>query len=214
MNQNNTRRLTLTQDEKLNVVSHGFGVFLGVVGLFLLIYFDSKKTSWSSFSVFVYGLSIIILFSASTLYHAISNPSFKPYFRIVDHMSIYLLIAGTYTPVCLISLESTLGNILFCVVWFLAFFGFALKLFFTGRFKIFSTSLYVLMGWLILIDFINLSKAIGQPGVLLLFSGGVAYMVGLVFYVFKTIPYHHFIWHLFVLLGAILHFFMICLYVI
>lgn len=201
-------------EEKLNAISHGFGALMGIAALVLLIVNDSQKTVWSLFSVIVYGISIIILFSASTVFHAAKRENRKHYFRIVDHISIYLLIAGTYTPICLISLEQSRGWPLFYIVWGIAAFGVVLKLFFTGRFELFSTLLYLAMGWLIVFDFSNLSNIIGSGGILYLFAGGLAYTVGIVFYVIHKIPYNHVIWHLFVLAGAIFHFFMILFYVI
>lgn len=201
-------------EEQLNTISHGIGALLGIAGLVLLIVNDTEKTEWSLFSVIVYGISIIILFTASTLYHAMKGEKRKHYFRIVDHISIYILIAGTYTPVLLITLEQSLGWTLFWTVWGVAAFGVILKLFFTGRFEIFSTSLYLIMGWLIVFDFSNLSDAIGDQGILWLFAGGMFYTVGIIFYAFQRILYNHVIWHLFVLAGAISHFFMIFWYVI
>ena len=201
-------------EEKLNTISHAIGALFGIVALVLLIVHNSNKTDWSLFSVIVYGISIIILFMASTFYHAVKREKRKHYFRIVDHISIYFLIAGTYTPVCLISLEQTLGWTLFFVVWGIATFGVILKLFFTGRFEVFSTLLYLVMGWLIVFDFSKLSDVIGNNGILFLFAGGLAYTVGIVFYAIQKIPYNHVIWHLFVLAGAIFHFFMIFGYVI
>ncbi|WP_339917484.1 PAQR family membrane homeostasis protein TrhA [Yeosuana marina] len=200
-------------EEKLNSLTHAFGAMLGIAALVLLIVFNTHKSDWSLFSVIVYGLSIIILFSASTLYHSVKREKKKHYFRIIDHISIYLLIAGTYTPVLLITLSHSMGWTLFWVVWGIAAFGVILKLFFTGRFEVFSTSLYLFMGWLVIFDFANLSNALGN-GILWLFAGGMAYTVGIVFYAIHRIPYNHVIWHLFVLAGAICHFFMIFLYVI
>lgn len=201
-------------EEQLNAISHGVGALLGIAGLVSLISFNTNKTEWSLFSVIVYGISIIILFTASTLYHAIKGEKRKHYFRIIDHISIYILIAGTYTPVLLITLEQNLGWPLFWTVWGIALFGVILKLFFTGRFEIFSTSLYLIMGWLIVFDFSNLSESIGNEGVLWLFAGGLFYTVGIIFYAFERIPFNHVIWHFFVLAGAICHFFMMFLHVI
>ena len=201
-------------EEKLNAITHAIGALFGIVALILLIVYNTQKSDWSLFSVIVYGISIIILFTASTFYHAVKGEKRKHYFRIVDHISIYFLIAGTYTPVCLISLEQSLGWTLFFVVWGIAVFGVILKLFFTGRFEIFSTLLYLVMGWLIVFDFPNLSDTVGDGGVLFLFAGGLAYTVGIVFYAIHKIPFNHVIWHLFVLAGAICHFFMIFFYVI
>lgn len=201
-------------EEKLNAVSHAVGAAFGIGALVLLIVFNSDKSDWSLFSVIVYGISIIVLFTASTLYHSVSDEQKKHYFRIVDHISIYGLIAGTYTPVLLITLIDSHGWTLFWVVWGIAAFGVILKLFFTGRFEIFSTLLYLVMGWLIVFDFTNLSNAIGSDGILLLFAGGLSYSVGIIFYAIHKIPYNHVIWHLFVLAGAVFHFFMIFFYVI
>ncbi|WP_194767695.1 PAQR family membrane homeostasis protein TrhA [Tamlana sp. I1] len=201
-------------EEKLNAFSHALGVVFGIVALVLLIQHDSGKSDWSLFSVIVYGLSIIILFSASTLYHSIKYGPWKQFFRIIDHICIYLLIAGTYTPVTLIALHQSLGWPLFYTVWGIAFVGMILKLFFTGRFEVISTLLYVVMGWLIIFDISNLSQSIGSDGIWLLCAGGLCYMFGIIFYAVQKIPYHHLIWHLFVLAGAICHFLMIFYYVI
>lgn len=201
-------------EEKLNALTHGIGAVFGIVALVLLIVFETKKTEFSLFSVIVYGLSIIILFTASTLYHIITDEKKKHYFRIVDHVSIYLLIAGTYTPVLLITLEQSLGWTLFFTVWGIATFGVVLKLFFTGRFNTFSTLLYLVMGWLIVFDFSNLSNIMDPNGIISLMAGGLLYTVGIVFYAIEKIPYNHVIWHLFVLGGAICHFFMVLLYVV
>ena len=201
-------------EEKLNALTHGIGAVLGIAALVLLIVFNTHKTPWSLFSVIVYGISIIVLFTASTLYHSVTKEKQKHIFRIIDHISIYLLIAGTYTPVCLITLEQSLGWPLFWTVWGIAIFGVILKLFFTGRFEIFSTLLYLMMGWLIVFDFSYLSENIGSNGILFLFAGGLSYTVGIIFYAIQHIPFNHVIWHLFVLSGAIFHFFMIFNFVI
>jgi hemolysin III len=165
-------------------------------------------------SVVVYGISIIVLFTASTFYHSIRNTRRKQYFRVVDHISIYLLIAGTYTPVLLITLEQSLGWTLFWVVWGIAAIGIILKLFFTGRFELFSTLLYLVMGWLIVFDFSTLSDLVDPNAIILFFAGGLAYTVGVIFYVVDRIPYNHLIWHIFVLAGAVCHFFMILYFVV
>ncbi|WP_375235327.1 hemolysin III family protein [Winogradskyella sp.] len=202
------------KEELLNAWSHGLGAVLGVVGLILLIINVDTNKPWYLFSVIVYGFSIIILFTASTAYHAITNYDLKQKFRIVDHISIYLLIAGTYTPVLLIALPNSLGWPLFYAVWGIAFFGVILKLFFTGRFEFFSTLLYLVMGWLVVFDFTTLSELVDPNGILWLFSGGLFYTVGIVFYAIHKIPYNHVIWHFFVLGGAICHFMMMYFHVI
>ena len=162
-------------EEKLNALTHAIGAVFGIVALVLLIIFETKKTEFSLFSVVVYGISIIILFTASTMYHSFTDEKKKHYFRIVDHISIYLLIAGTYTPVLLITLEQSKGWLLFYIVWAIAAFGVILKLFYTGRFEAFSTILYLVMGWLIVFDFSTLNSLMPANGLILLMSGGFAY---------------------------------------
>jgi hemolysin III len=201
-------------EERLNALTHGVGALMGIAALILLVVFNTGKTDWSLFSVIVYGLSIIFLFSSSTLYHAVQSEKQKHYFRIIDHISIYLLIAGTYTPVALIALEQSKGWPIFWVVWGIALLGLVLKIFFTGRFEVFSVMLYLIMGWLIVMDFSNLSQYIGSNGTLLLFAGGLFYTLGIVFYAVNRIPFNHVIWHLFVLGGAICHFLLVFFYVI
>lgn len=207
-------RTQTKQEEFLNTITHAIGAVLGTLGLVLLIIKNTQKTNWSTFSVIVYGVSIIILFSASSLYHSVKDKQQKHYFRILDHVSIYILIAGTYTPLTLILLTHSLGWTLFFAVWGIAIFGIILKLFFTGRFGVFSTLLYLVMGWLIVFDFENVSQALDANGILLLYGGGLFYTVGIVFYTIEKIPYNHVIWHVFVLGGAICHYFMTLLFVV
>ena len=207
-------RIQTPFEEHLNAWSHGVGAALGIAGLILLIVSLQSQTPFALFSVIIYGLSIIILFLASTFYHAVKGEKRKHYFRIVDHISIYLLIAGTYTPVLLITLPDSLGWTLFYIVWGIAAFGVILKLFFTGRFETFSTLLYLVMGWLVVFDFSALADRMASNGLYLLFAGGAFYTLGIIFYAIEKIPYNHVIWHLFVLGGAICHFFMVYGYVI
>lgn len=204
----------MPKEEKLNAWSHGLGVGLGIAALVLMILGVDQTNPFGLFSVIVYGLSIILLFLASTCYHAITSSKRKHYFRVADHIGIYLLIAGTYTPVLLIAIPNGLGWILFWVVWGIAALGLVLKLFFTGRFVRFSTFLYLAMGWLAIIPYEELTTALDPKALVLLIGGGVAYTVGVLFYAIEKIPYNHFVWHLFVLGGASCHFFMVYLYVI
>ncbi|WP_375237972.1 hemolysin III family protein [Aurantibacter sp.] len=201
-------------EERLNAFSHGIGAFLGVIGIILLLLQNSYKSEFSIVSIVVYGLSIIILFTSSTVYHSVSTPDLKHKFRILDHISIYILIAGTYTPIVLISLLQSKGLMLLGLVWVIALFGVILKLFFTGKFNAISTVLYVAMGWLIVLDFEALKTIVEPNGIYLLFTGGFFYTVGVIFYAVEKIPYNHVIWHFFVLAGAISHFLMILNYVI
>ncbi|WP_179008222.1 PAQR family membrane homeostasis protein TrhA [Winogradskyella forsetii] len=207
-------RIQSKLEERLNTWTHGFGALLGIAALVLLIIEADSAKPWRLFSVIVYGISIIVLFLASTFYHAVEGEKRRHYFRIVDHVSIYLLIAGTYTPVLLIALSDSLGWPLFWTVWGIAAFGVVIKLFFTGRFEVASTLLYLIMGWLIVFDFSNVSQALGPDGILWLYAGGLFYTVGIIFYAIDKIPFNHVIWHLFVLGGAISHFFMVYCYVL
>ncbi len=207
-------RIQTRREENFNAATHALGALLGIAGFILLIIFESKKTDWSLFSVIVYGLSIIILFTASTLYHSVKSEKKKHFFRIIDHISIYLLIAGTYTPILLITLAESKGWTLFWVVWGIALFGLVLKIFFTGRFELYSTLLYLVMGWLIVFDFSTLIELMPTNGIIFLIIAGLAYTVGIIFYAIDRIPYNHVIWHLFVLTGAIFHYFMVFFYVI
>ena len=149
----------------------------------------------------------MLLYGASTLYHALPAPRWKRCLRVFDHAAIFLLIAGTYTPFMLVSLRGPWGWSLFGVVWALAVAGIVLKVFFTGRFRLLSTLIYLFMGWLVLIAIKPLVEALPHGSLVLLFAGGAAYSAGTVFYVWKRLPYHHAVWHLFVLAGSICHFF-------
>jgi len=207
-------RIQTQREEFWNTFTHATGAILGLIGIVLLILKDTNKTEYSLLSVIIYGLSIIILFSASTVYHYTKSNKHKHTFRIIDHISIYLLIAGTYTPVLLITLEQSLGWVLFGVVWGIAAFGVVLKLFFTGKFSLFSTLLYLVMGWLIIFDFSNLKTILEPEGIVLLVIGGTSYTIGIIFYLLEKKMFYHVIWHLFVLVGAICHFLMVYLYVV
>tara|TARA_R110000796_G_scaffold252631_1_gene389124 strand:+ start:102 stop:734 length:633 start_codon:yes stop_codon:yes gene_type:complete len=196
---------TYKKEELLNTISHALGILLGIVGLFLLLNQNSNKSDYALLGILIYTFSTVLLYSASTAYHAIVNPSLKRKFRILDHISIYFLIAGTYTPVALITLINGNGWLIFGIVWSIALFGTILKLFFTGKYEILSLLLYLIMGWLIVFDFQNLWNHSSSLGITLLMIGGSFYTIGIVFYAVKKIPYNHFIWHLFVLGGSISH---------
>jgi len=204
----------LPKEEKYNVISHALGALLGIVGLVFLLVANTQNSGIAVFGILLYSFSLIALFVASTIYHAVSRSPLKERLRKVDHISIYFLIAGTYSPVALILLATTSGWLLFSTVWSIAAIGTILKLFFTGRFEYVSLGLYALMGWLIIFDIENLKAVTSNAGLQLLFMGGIFYTVGIVFYVVKKIPYNHFIWHLFVLAGAFCHWLFIFLHVI
>ena len=199
----------LSNDERLNSRSHALGVFLGLIGFVVLFLSIDTQVKYSAFSVVVYSITVLLLFTASTIYHGTRDGDLKRKLRILDHISIYYLIAGTYTPVTLIMLENSNGWPIFYTVWGIAALGTLLKLFFTGRFEMLSTLLYLVMGWLIVFDMDNLVASSTAIGINALFLGGAFYTIGIVFYAVKQIPYNHLIWHLFVLAGACCHWFFI-----
>ncbi len=206
--------MSLEKEEKFNTISHGIGALLAIVGMVLLIQENNHKSEYATWGIVIYSLSLISMLSVSTIYHAVDNKVWKLRMRILDHINIYYLIAGTYTPVALITLINGNGWLIFFAVWGIASVGTILKLFFTGKFEIISLLLYLAMGWLIVFDFQNLVDNTSELGIQLLMLGGAFYTIGIIFYVVRRIPYNHFIWHLFVLAGAICHWFFIYLDVV
>ncbi|WP_271768186.1 PAQR family membrane homeostasis protein TrhA [Aquimarina algiphila] len=201
-------------EERWNWITHGVGFILSIISFFILLNSNSNKTLYSTFVIIIYTSSLLILYFASTAYHYTSDTTLKRKFRVLDHISIYLLISGTYSPVTLISLIDSKGISLFIIVWSLAVIGTILKIFFTGRFDVLSVILYLIMGWLIILDIDTLSNVVGDEGITYLMLGGAAYTIGIVFYALKQIPFGHVIWHLFVLAGSIFHYMFILRYVI
>jgi hemolysin III len=196
------------QEEIVHSVLHGIGLVLSIAGLVVLVVLASLRgTAWHIVSCAVYGATLVILYTASTLYHAATNPKAKRILRILDHTSIYLLIAGTYTPFTLVGLRGGWGWSIFGVIWGLALAGVIVKPFVVDRFRIISPILYILMGWLIIIA-IKPAMAALPPGTFLwIMLGGVAYTGGVAFYACDgKLPYNHAIWHLCVLAGSALHF--------
>ncbi|CAG21840.1 MULTISPECIES: PAQR family membrane homeostasis protein TrhA [Photobacterium] len=202
-------------EEIANSVSHGLGLIFGIVGLVLLLNQGNAANAgfMSMASLSIYGSSIILLYLASTLYHAIPYERAKRALKTFDHSAIFLLIAGTYTPFLLISLRTPLAITLMSVIWGLAIIGIALKIIFVYRFKRLSLITYLTMGWLSVIVIYQLAISISTGGLVLLGLGGVIYSLGVFFYVNKRIPYNHAIWHMFVLGGTVCHFFAIYYYV-
>jgi hemolysin III len=201
--------ITYHKEEKLNALSHGIGILLGIAGFILLWKFHDPNIPNASLSITIYSISIILLFTASTLYHMVNAPQIKKKLRILDHISIYFLIAGTYTPVSLITLNDTRGFDIFLVVWGVALAGTLYKLFYTGKYEFISLLLYLVMGWLIVFDFQSIWERLSTTGISLLFLGGAFYTLGIIFYAVRKIPYNHLIWHFFVLGGAISHWLLI-----
>ena len=203
-------------EEWFNTVSHGITAAVAVGGLVVLIVFGAQSNKdWSLFSALVYGSSLVLLYTFSALYHGLRNKKVKHLFNILDHCGIYLLIAGTYTPVILISIGGLTGWVFFGIQWGMALCGILLKIFYTGKYNLISTLIYAFMGWIIAFK-IELVKAVLEPTAYwLLLSGGIAYSVGIVFYLLDyRMKLAHFIWHLFVMAGSILHFIMIARYII
>ena len=202
-------------EEVANSISHGIGFIFGIVGLVLMLTqaAASQANAIAITSYSLYGGSMILLFLASTLYHAIPHPAAKLWLQKLDHCAIYILIAGTYTPFLLVGLKSPLAHGLMAVIWSLALWGVLFKLAFVHRFEALSVITYLLMGWLSLIVVYQLALKLSPGGIWLLAAGGIIYSLGVIFYVSKRIPYNHAIWHGFVLGGSICHFLAIYLYV-
>ncbi|ELV8645984.1 hemolysin III family protein [Vibrio fluvialis] len=203
------------KEEVANAISHGVGLILGIVGLVLLLVkaVDHRADALTIVSMSIYGGSMIALFLASTLYHAIPHQNAKRWLKTFDHCAIYLLIAGSYTPFLLVSLRTPLAFGLMIVIWSIALIGIIMKIAFVYRFKRLSLLTYLTMGWLSLIVIYQLALNLDVGGLTLLAAGGVVYSLGVIFYVAKRIPYNHAIWHAFVLAGCACHFLAIYLYI-
>lgn len=197
------------KEELWNCIIHGTGIGLSIAGLVLLAVFSSLYgDAWVIVSTVIFGASMIVLYTASTLYHAFRNENIKRRLKKFDHISIYYLIAGTYTPFLLVNLRGVTGWILFGIVWGLAVLGTVLKLTTSGSgTKIWSIGLYLLMGWLIVSASRQLAAAVPDLGLIFLILGGCFYTFGILFYVWKSRKYTHAVWHFFVLTGTVMHFF-------
>lgn len=194
-------------EEKINVWSHAFGLLVSIVAFpFLIMKAMNYDGFWKPASFIIYGLSLIILYAASTFYHNAKEPVKRRKLNIFDHSAIYVLIAGSYTPFCFVALDSSLGNYMAIFVWIFALVGVFLKLFFTGRFNIISTAMYLLMGWQFVFLVNPLMESLSSFSLNLLYLGGVFYSIGAVLYLIRKLRYNHAIFHLFVLLGSFSHF--------
>ncbi len=204
----NTVAAYSVKEEIANTITHAIGMMLGIVGLILLLIkaVEHNADPLTIISLSIYGASIIVLFLASTLYHAIPSPRAKRALKTFDHCAIYLLIAGSYTPFLLVSLRTPLAFGLMAVIWAIALIGIVMKVVFVYRFKKLSLITYLMMGWLSLVVIYQLAMNVQLGGLTLLATGGVIYSLGVIFYVSKRIPYNHAIWHGFVLAGCACHF--------
>lgn len=201
-------------EELLNRCTHGLGVILSIVGVSALISLSLQANdSYRLVSSCIYGGALLTFYSLSTLYHSVRRPYLRYIFRILDHASIYLMIAGSYTPFTLVTLRGPWGWSLFGVVWGLGAVGAVLKIFTAHRMRVIGPMLYIALGWSVLVALKPLSAAIAANGLLLLFAGGAAYTVGVLFYLWERLPYNHAIWHIFVLVGSACHFGAIFYYV-
>ncbi len=202
-------------EEKTNIISHAIGLILSVVALLLmLVRANGSGNILYIVSAGIFGLSMIALYSASTLYHSAKDPKVRARLRINDHATIYILIAGTYTPFTLITLNGWVGWTVFGVSWGMAISGVILKLFFTGRFNVLSTLMYVFMGWIVIFAIKPLVNNLSPEGLFWLIVGGVAYTTGAVIYSVEKIKFNHAIFHLLVLLGSFCHFISVYFYVL
>ncbi|MBW2513326.1 MAG: hemolysin III family protein [Deltaproteobacteria bacterium] len=202
-------------EEIANGITHGIGIVLAIAALGILTAFASAYGSaWHVVSVSIYAATLVILYTASTLYHSIQIPRVKRMLQVLDHSAIYLLIAGTYTPYTLVSLRGSWGWWLFGVIWGLATLGVMFQLSPLRRWSAVSLGLYIGMGWAVVVAIKPLIVSVATGGIVFLGLGGLAYTVGILFYGWKKMKYHHAIWHLFVLAGSILHFFSILFYVV
>ena len=201
-------------EEWWNVLTHFLGVIMSMIGIPFLFYFDNNITVLSTLSVILFSFGLLLVYSMSTIYHFVLNDKLKKRFQVLDHISIYYLILGSYAPVCLITLYDYSGINIFIAVLTLSLIGTLKKIFFTGKYEFISLLLYLAMGWLIIFDINSLFSLIDYNAKLLLILGGVSYTFGVIFYAFSKIKYFHSIWHLYVLTGSVLHYFMIFFYVI
>lgn len=202
-------------EELFNSISHGVGVLLSIAALVLLIVFASINGSGYSLAAgIVYGLSLLILYTMSMVYHIVQSKKGKAIMRIFDHCSIFILIAGTYTPYLLITLDKPLGWTMFGIIWAMAVIGIILNSVNLEKFKVFSLICYIIMGWAVIFTIKPIINAVPPMGVFLLVLGGVIYTVGVIFYIIKKYRYMHSIWHLFVLGGSVCHYLSILLYVL
>lgn len=202
-------------EERFNAITCGVGFGLSIAALVMLIVSASRAgDAWRIVGASIYGTSLALLFLCSTLYHAISSKKAKGVFEILDHCTIYVLIAGTYTPFTLVTLRGAWGWSLFGAVWALAVLGIVFKAIFISRFRVLSAVVYLLMGWLVVIAVRPLSQHVAAAGIGWLLAGGVIYSAGLIFYAWKTLPFHHTIWHVFVLAGSGCHFVAVLKYVL
>lgn len=213
LNQRKPGRLYSVMEEIANAITHGLGAALAIAGMIILIV-KGVGDPWKVVSSTIYGASMILLFTMSCMYHAISNVRAKKILRVFDHSTIFILIAGTYTPFTLVALRGWIGWTIFGIVWGVAILGIILNIISIERFKVVSMIGYIASGWCVIAAIGPLIQRMETAGLVLLLAGGIAYTAGIIFYAMKKIRYMHSIWHVFVFAGALLHYFCILFYVI
>ncbi|MGO3183928.1 MAG: PAQR family membrane homeostasis protein TrhA [Aequorivita sp.] len=195
------------QQELVNSIIHGFGIIFGIVGIPILIAFAIKSdNTLGVIGAAIYGFCFLQLFTSSTLYHGFQHAEAKRVFQILDHISIYFLIAGTYTPFLLIYMNNTFGITLLTVLWSLTAVGIVFKIFFTGKWNIISTLAYIAMGCIMVVGGRTFFNAIPAGVMAMILIGSVLYLLGVIFYLWKKYPYNHAVWHFFVLAAAVCHY--------
>ena len=202
-------------EELANRITHGLGAVLSVAGLVLLVVYSSLHgTVWHITSTAIYGATLVLLYTSSTIYHTVSSDRLKKLFQKFDHAAIFLLIAGTYTPFALGPLRGPWGWSLFGVVWGVAMIGVVLKFWHAGRFDVLSTLMYIVLGWLVIIATKPLMAAVPPAGLWLLLCGGLCYTLGTIFYLWEKIPFNHAWWHVWVMGGSVCHWIAIFYYIV
>lgn len=205
-----TYRQLSTGEEIINSITHGIGALLSIVALIILIIVAGRHGDmWHLVSFSIYGSTLILLYLSSTLYHSFTNPKIKNLFARFDHISIFLLIAGTYTPILLTSIRGVWGWTLFGIIWGMALTGAIIRSIYLHKFRKLMVAIYLVMGWMAIVAGKQIYLSLPSISLTFLVLGGVAYSIGVIFYMWRSLPYGHGIWHLFVLTGSILHFFAI-----
>ena len=206
--------LDISNEEFWNTLTHFIGLILAVIGIPFLFLYNTRFSSLSILSLSLFSLGLILVYGSSTIYHRVSEINLKRKLKILDHISVFYMILGSYAPVCLITLYDYSGIFIFYAVLMMAIIGTILKIFYTGRLEILFLLIYLTMGWLIVIDIRTLFEIINTKAKVLLITGGISYTVGVFFYSFDKIKFFHSIWHVFVLVGSIFHYSMILFYII
>lgn len=211
----NEHTITIDVEERANFLTHAVGLLLSVVGASALLWNAAKSSDqWNILAALLFSLSLVMLYSASTLYHGVQSPDLKRKMKIFDHCAIYCLIAGSYTPFTLVTLRDSVGLALFITVWTIALLGIFFKLYFTGRFRLFSTLLYLAMGWIIVFAQEPLRESLPTEATALILFSGLSYTFGSIVYLVRWPQFHHAIWHLFVMVGSTFHYLSIYYYVL